>query len=236
MQKILSLAKKELFYYFNNPAGYIVAILFATFANFLFMKDFFLRGTSSLRPFFDVFPWILLVFVPALSMRIFAEENRSHTLEVLLSLPIEEKAIVLGKFTALLIFTLLSLVLTLSVPLTVFLTGRLFVAEIVVSYLGVFLMASSFISASLFFSSLTSNQIVAFLSSVVVLFFLTVLGGDFLSTVLSRGILEQLAFFTPLYHYGSFLKGVVDLRAVFYFTSLTALFLFITVVSVERRG
>ena len=235
MQKTIALLKKELFYYLNNPVGYIAAVSFSIFANFLFVKDLFLRGNSSMRPFFDILPWLGLIFIPALSMRVFAEEKRSHTIEVLLSLPIEEKIIVMGKFLSLLAFTGFSLSLTLSIPIALFYIGKLLVLEVIVSYFGALLLLSSFISIALFFSSLTKNQIVAFISAALTLFFVIVLGGDFLSSIFPRVILEYVSIVTPFYHYGVFLKGIVDIRSIFYFVSATTLFIFLTIINLEKR-
>src|SRR3989344_5665671 len=106
-----NLYKKEIAYYLNNPIGYIVVILFAVFANFLFVKDIFVVGSASMRPFFSFLPWLFLVFVPALTMRILSEEKRVNTLEVLLTLPVSETQVVLAKFFALLTVAAVGLLL-----------------------------------------------------------------------------------------------------------------------------
>lgn len=232
---MINLLKKELSYYFNNPIGYIVAILFAVFANFLFIKDLFLRGESSMRPFFDILPWLFLVFIPALTMRIFSEEKRVNTIEVLLTLPITEINLVVAKWTALSIFSLFIFLLTLLIPVTLTFIGKPYLPEITVAYGGAFLLSAVFISISLFFSSLTKNQIIAFLYSVLTIFFLMIIGGDFLATFIPRFIQEILSSFSPLYHYDNFLKGLVDLRSVLYFTSLITLFIFLTTINLEKR-
>lgn len=233
---MLTLYKKELSYYFNNPIGYIVSILFAVFANFLFIKDLFLRGNSSMRPFFEILPWLFLVFIPALTMRIFSEEKRVNTIEVLLTLPVSETVVVGAKFLALLVFSLFTLLLTLSIPVTLIFVGKPYLPTIIVGYLGAFFLSAGLISLSMFFSSLTRNQIVAFLSSLLTTFVSIVLGGDFLASFIPNPIHRPLSYFSPLYHYGNFLKGLVDLRSVVYFFSLTVLFLFLTVVNLENRG
>lgn len=232
---MLTLFKKELSFYFNNPIGYITAVLFAVFAHFLFIKDLFLRGDSSMRPFFDLLPWLFLIFIPALTMRIFAEEKRTNTLEVLLSLPLNELAIVVAKFLALVFYAGVSLALTFSIPLLLSIIGRPALSEIATAYGGALLLAAAFISLSLFFSSLTRNQIIAFLSSVVVIFFLILLGTDFFASFIPSGAREYFAGFSPIIHYDNFLKGLVDVRSVFYFVSFAGFFIFMTVVSVEKR-
>lgn len=235
MRKITDLFKKEIAFYFNSPTGYIIAVLFAVFANFLFVKDLFLRGTSSMRPFFDLLPWLLLIFIPAISMRIFAEERRTNTIEVLLTLPVTEAAVVISKFLALLFFATLSLVLTLSLPILLFFISKISVAEIIVSYSGSLLLISLFIALSMLVSSLAKSQVVAFLSAVLVIFVLLVLGGEFLTSVIPRFIHENITVFSPLYHYNSFLRGLIDLRSAFYFVSGIVMLLFFTVINIEKR-
>lgn len=235
MNKINTITKKELAFYFNNPVGYIVAILFAVFANFLFIKDIFLRGNTSMRPFFDAAPWLLIIFIPAIAMRMLSEEKRTHTLEVLLSLPITETQVMLGKFYSLLLFSLVSLSLTLSIPVSLFYLGHPSLSEILISYIGTIFLIAFFASISLFFSSLTTNQVVAFLSAVLTLFLLNVLGGDFAGSFLPPIIRENIIFLTPLYQFNSFVKGVVDFRSVFYFVSVTVMFIFLTVMVLEKR-
>lgn len=232
---MLTLFKKELSFYFNNPIGYVVSVLFAVFANFLFIKDIFLRGDSSMRSFFDLLPWLLMIFVPALAMRVFAEEKRTNTIELLLSLPVSEFSLVVAKFFALVFFGSVSLVLTFSVPILLSIIGKPAISEITVSYVGAVLLLAGFVALSQFFSSVTKNQIIAFLFSTVALFFLILLGSDFFSTVIPHIMSEYVAVFSPLNHYNSFLKGLVDVRAVFYFTSFIVLFIFMTVISVEKR-
>lgn len=233
---MFTLYKKELNYYLNNPVGYIVVVLFAVFANFLFVKDIFVVGSASMRPFFNFLPWLFLVFVPALSMRILAEEKRVNTLELLLTLPVSETQIVLAKFLTLLTISAFGLLLTVGLPVSLSLLTRIYLPEIIAGYLGAILLAGLCISLSVFFSSLTKNQVVAFLTSVLVFFFLLVLGTDFTANILPRGIHDVLVYFSPFNHLGNFVKGVIDLRSVFYFISLTAMFLFLTVVDLEKRA
>ncbi|MBI4005006.1 ABC transporter permease subunit [Candidatus Roizmanbacteria bacterium] len=230
-----TLYKKELNYYLNNPIGYIVIILFAVFTNFLFIKDLFLVGSASLRPFFGVAPWILMVFVPAVAMRSIAEEKRIGTIETLLTLPISETQIVLAKFLALLTLIGIGLVLTLGLPLVLAYLVRLYIPELLVGYVGVLLLAASFLSMSIFFSSLTKNQVIAFLFSLLMLFLLLVMSTDFAASVLPRFIQEALVYFSPLYHLESFTKGIIDLRSIVYFLSFVGLFLTLTVIDLERR-
>jgi len=232
---MLTLYKKELNYYLNNVVGYLILIIFAAFANFLFVKDIFVVGTASMKSFFGIMPWLFLVFIPALGMRIFSEEKRVNTIEILLTLPVSETQIVLAKFFAMATLFLMSLALTLAAPISLALIARLYLPEVIVGYLGIFLLGVSSIAIAMFFSSQTKNQIVAFLLSVLVLFFLNVLATDFLVTVLPKAITDFASYFGPIYHLQNFIKGIVDVRSLFYFLSLLVVFLFLTVISLEKR-
>lgn len=232
---MLTLYKKELNYYLNNPIGYIIIVLFAAFANFLFIKDIFVIGSASMRAFFGIIPWLFLVFIPALSMRTLAEEKRMNTLETLLTLPISETQIVISKFLALLSIVGVGLVLTLGLPVSLSLLTKLYLPEVLVGYLGVVLVGALYLSLSLYFSSQTKNQVIAFLFAAVVLFFLTVASSDFSASVLPKFVLDTISYFTPLYHLDNFVKGVIDLRSVLYFLSFTILFLFLTIIDLEKR-
>lgn len=236
---MFTLYKKELSYYLNNPIGYIIIVIFAIFANFMFVKDLFLSGSGSMRPFFGFLPWLLMIFIPAISMRSISEEKRNNTIETLLTLPISEIQIVLAKFLALLTLTVIGLMLTLGLPITLYILtntefGRLYIPEVVSGYIGLVLLSASFISISMFFSSQTKNQVIALIMSVLSLFFLIVLSSDFL-TFLPRIVQDALVAISPLLHLQNFTKGVIDVRSLFYFLSCTGVFLFLTVIDLEKR-
>lgn len=231
-----TLYKKELSYYLNNPIGYIVVVLFGVFANFLFVKDIFLIGSASLRPFFSMAPWLLMIFIPAVTMRALSEEKRTNTLEMLLTLPISETQVVVSKFLALLTVTAAALLTTVSLPISLYYLSGIYIPEIIVGYLGIILLSASFIALSLFFSSQTKNQVIALLGSIIVIFLLLVVASDFSATVLPRFIIDYMSMFSPLYHLQNFIKGLLDLRSVFYFLGLIVLFLFLTIIDLEKRG
>lgn len=228
--------KKELNYYLNNPIGYIIIVLFAVFINFLFVKDIFPTGSASMKPFFNLVPWLMLVFIPAITMRSISEEKRINTIETLLTLPISETQIVIGKFLSLLTLVIISLLLTTAVPLLLSFFSKVYFPEIIVGYLGVILLASLYISISLFFSSQTKNQVIAFLISAIALFILTVLGTDFISPFLPKFLQDSLSYFSPLYHLQTFVKGVIDLRPLLYFITFITMFLFFTIIDIEKRN
>lgn len=233
---MFTLFKKELGYYLNNAVGYIIVILFAVFANFLFVKDIFLVGSASMQPFFGLLPWLLMIFIPALTMRILSEEKRTNTIETLLSLPVSETQVVLAKFFALMVLVTLGLILTLSLPVSLSFLTSIYIPEVLIGYLGVLLLSAAFVSLSMFFSSQTKNQVVAFLISVVASFFFLVISTDFLSTILPKFVQDVTSYFSPIYHLQNFVKGVVDFRSFFYFASFIIVFLFLTIVDLEKRS
>lgn len=232
---MFTLYKKELKYYLNNPIGYIIVILFAVFSNFLFVKDIFVVGSASMRPFFNLLPWLFLIFVPALTMRIISEERKNNTIEVILTLPVSETQIVLSKFFALSTLIGIALLLTMGLSISLFFLTKFYIPEIIISYIGSLLLAGVFIGITMFFSSQTKNQVVAFLASVITLFALLVLGTDFMATIFPKTILDFLNYFTPQYHLANFVKGVVDMRSIIYFVTLISMTLFLTIVSLEKR-
>ncbi len=233
---MITLYKKELSYYLNNPIGYIILVLFGAFANFFYIKDIFVVGSASMQPFFQFLPWLFLIFISALSMRILAEEKRINTIETLLTLPISETEIVGAKFLALMTLVAVGLGLTISLPISLSFLTKLYLPEIVVSYLGALLLGSLFVAIAMFFSSITKNQVVAFLVSVIVIFFLNVIGTDFIGAVLPKFLQDLLSYFSPVYHLQNFTKGVVDMRSLVYFISFTILFLFLTIIQLEKRS
>jgi len=232
---MIDLYKKELGYYLNNPIGYIIIVVFGLFANFLFIKDIFVIGSASMRPFFSLVPWLLIVFVPALAMRIFAEEKRTNTIEVLLTMPITETGVVLAKFFALLTLVFFSLTLTISLPVSLAVMSKLYLPEIIIGYFGLILLGASFASLAMFFSSLTKNQVTAFLVSVVILFLISLFSSDFFGSVFPKIIKDYLGYFGPLYHLNNFVKGVVDFRSLFYFLSFITTFFILTIVELKKR-
>lgn len=230
-----TIIKKELSHYFNRPFGYIVIALFALFANFLFVKDIFLIGSASMRPFFSLASWLLVLFVPALTMRVFAEEKHSRTIESLLTLPVSEKDILLGKFIAVLAVIGVALVLTLGLSISLAFTSKLYLPEIIVGYIGLLLLAALFMSIGFYFSLLTENQIVAFLTTAVTLFIVFSLSSDFISSVVPRELTDAVITYVPSYHLDNFIKGVVNISSLFYFLSLTSLMLFISHITLTQR-
>lgn len=237
---MIPLIRKELGHYFNNPFGYIVIVLFAVFANFMFVKDVFVVGTVSMRQFFNFLPWIAMIFVPAVTMRTLAEEKRSNTYEVLQTLPLTASQIVLGKFIAVLIVCAAALILTMGLPISLNILGsqagsRLYLPEILTAYIGTLFFFGMGSAIGIFFSGTSNNQVVAFLISALVLFFLNVISTDVIGSFLPSAFDSVVSVLSPTNHLGNFVKGVLDVRSLFYFLSTMVIFLFLTIVDVEKR-
>lgn len=230
-----ALFKKELMQLLNSAVGYTVPIVFALFLGYLFIKDVFVVGSASLKPFFSVAPWLLFILIPALSMRSYSEEKRSNTIEVLLTLPLSEEIIVKAKLLSVFTLTAITLGLTLSIPLVLGLISSLYIPEIIVGYIGLLFLSLLYVSFSLYISSKVLNQIASFSLSAIVLFLMTTLSSDFLANLLPKSIQDILIFGSPLLHLENFVKGVVDLRSVSYFIVLIFIFFKLTVTELQKR-
>ncbi len=235
MKGIKLIFRKEVSFFLNTFAGYVVVFIFASLVNFFFVKDLFAVGSFQMSSFFSIIPWIFVFFIPALTMRLLAEERKQNTIEVLLSLPLKESDIVLGKFFSAVFLVLLGLVLTLPVPLFLSLKAGVYLPEVFSGYLGVILLAAGFIALSLYISSLTDSYVISFLSSSLILLFLLLFQSTLVSGVISEDLLRPFSFILPLSHYPDFTKGLIEIDSVFYFLSMAGLFLFLTIINLERR-
>src|SRR3989344_1275212 len=159
-QRIKAVIKKELLWYFSNPGGFILIALFVGFSNFLFFGDFFINNNATLRPYFLILPWLIIFLAAGVSMRAFSEERRNGTLEVLLSLPLTEWELVLGKFAASLIFLMICLLGSTTLVLTLFLSGQPDIGTIFSGYVGAMFFSAALLSVGIFISALTKNQVV----------------------------------------------------------------------------
>ena len=241
MPRIWAIFKRELGSYFATPiaAVFIVIFLLLSGTFTFYLGNFFVRGQADLRPFFDFHPWLYLVLVPALAMRLWAEERKGGTIELLLTLPVTLAEAVVGKFLAAWCFTAVALAMTFPMWITVNVLGNPDNGVILAGYLGSLFLAGGFLSIGSCMSALTKNQVIAFVLSVVVgLGF--VLSGfpmvlDFVSGWAPHLIVSVISSFSFLAHFDSITKGVVDLRDIVYFSSLIALWLFATAMILELK-
>ncbi len=226
---------KELRGYFNSPLAYIFITVFLTFSSWLFFKSFFLDNVASLRPFFAFMPWTFLVLIPALTMRLWAEEQKMGTLEILLASPITEAEAVLGKFLASFAFLVITLLLSGILPVILFFVGNPDWGTIVGGYLGAILLGGSFLAIGLWISSLTSNQVIAFILSILAVFTLFILGNPIVLQSLPMALLPFFKYAGMNSHYSSILRGVIDSRDILYYFTVISLFLYFNVTSLKSR-
>jgi ABC-2 type transport system permease protein len=241
MRSIGIIFRRELASYFATPLAYIFIVIFLVLAGALafFLGNFFERGQADLQAFFTFHPWLYLVLIPALSMLLWAEERKSGTIELFLTLPISMAAAVIGKFLAAWIFAGIALALTFPFWLTVNYLGAPDNGVILASYLGSFLMAGAFLAIGACLSALTKNQVIAFVLGAAACFFFLMSG---LNMVLAafRGwtpqiVVDTRASFSFLTHFTSIIKGVIDLRDAVFFASVIGVFLMANVILVELK-
>lgn len=235
MSEIIILAKKEFKVYFISPLAYIYLTIFIAIQNWIFLTSFFAYPTSTMRGYFEILPWVFLFFIPAISMRLWAEEKRTGTFEVLLTLPLNSWEVVLGKFIGGIFFIAFSLLLTFTVPLTIAILGSPDWGELVGSYLGALLLGAAYLSIGCFTSSLTRNQVVSFIISVAIIFILLLLSQDFLLNFLPEALRYPAYYLSITYHFASISKGVIDSRDVVYFLSIILIFLLLNIYKIEGR-
>lgn len=235
--------RRELLSYLTTPTAYVfVAVFLFAIGLFTFqVGGFFEARRAELTAFFAFHPWIFMVFLPAVAMRLWAEETRSGALELLLTLPAPTWSLVLGKYLA--AWTVAAVALLLTVPLwvTVNLLGHPDNAAIFTGYVASLLMAGAYLAIGSAMSAITPAQIVAFVLAVLISFLLTALGlplvSDFFSGFVGGAVGEAIARFSILYHFDAAQRGVLEFRSVFYFLSLIALCLGFTALAVDaRRG
>jgi ABC-2 type transport system permease protein len=238
MTKIWTIAAKELKTFFDSLTAYILIVVFLGLSGFftwLFGSDIFFVGQATLQPFFSVAYWTLFFFTPALTMRMIAEENKTGTIELLLTKAVSDWEVIVGKFLAVLLLILIALALTLPYYISVWAMGPVDHGAVWCGYLGLVLMSMAYISIGLFASSISSNQIVAFLLALLIgVFFLIifqVLAGDFTGT-----IGEILDYLTINNHFESISRGVVDSRDIIYFLSITFLGLVLAETALSKRN
>ncbi|MGH8681089.1 MAG: ABC transporter permease [Burkholderiales bacterium] len=231
---VRTIAKRELVGYFDSPVAYVfivIYLLLAGFFTFMF-GQFFDRGEASLGAFFMWMPWLLLFLVPALGMRLWSEERRSGTIELLLTLPVTPWQAILGKFLASWLFIAIAMALTFPVWITVNWLGDPDNGVILAGYIGSWFLAGAYLAVSCLTSAITRNQVVSFILSVVVCLGLVVVGFAPVTDLLARWaapwLVEAVAGFSVLTHFDGFQKGVIDSRDFVFFASVIGFALFVT--------
>ncbi|HEX4601427.1 MAG TPA: Gldg family protein [Gemmatimonadales bacterium] len=225
MHPIRTIARRELTALFDQPTAYILLVVFTGVNGFWFFRQAQLFGVASLRPMLDFLPWLLLVVVPAVTMRALAEDTRSGTLEVVLAQPITELELLLGKYLGQVLFLWIALALTLTIPLGLLLGASLELGIVIAQYVGAALLIAGLVAVGVWASSVTRNQVTAFMLAVAVIFVLILVGLDSLLVGLPAQLGAVAASLGVLSHFTGIARGVIDLRDAVYFLTLAALFL-----------
>jgi ABC-2 type transport system permease protein len=241
MNAMLNVLRRELAAYFATPVAYVFIVIFLVMTGVFtfYLGNFYERGIADLDPFFRFHPWLYLFLVPAISMRLWAEERRAGSIELLLTLPITLSQAVLGKFLAAWLFLGVALGLTVPVWFTANYLGDPDNGAILSAYLGSWLMAGGFLAIGASMSALTRNQVVAFILSVVVCFGFLLSGLPMVMNLFTswapQALLDGIASISFLSHFADISKGVIDLRDLVYFALVTGFWLMVNMIVLELR-
>ena len=238
MSKVWIITKRELASFFDSLIAYVMIILFLGLSGaftWLFGSDVFFINQANMQVFFSIAFWSLFFFIPAITMRMIAEENKAGTIELLITKAVSDSQIVWGKFLACLILVLIALVCTLPYYITISQLGNIDDGAVIGGYLGLILLSASYISIGLFASSVTQNQIVAFLTAIFIGVFFHIVFGVLSSSV--RGFFGELFNYLSMStHFESMSRGVVDSRDLIYFGSIIAMGILLSQVMLSKRN
>ena len=235
MKQILFVARRELRSFFDQPTAYVLAVAFLGLGLYMAFRSLYAMSAATLRPFFDLLPWLLVVFVPAVAMKSLAEERRGRTLEWLLAQPLTETEIVLGKFLGSWLFILITLAGTLPMALGVLLASEADPGIMVAQYVGAALLAAQVLAVGVWASSMTRNQITAFIAGAFTCFMLVLIGTPIVQIGLPRLIGGWAVQLSVLSHFENVARGVIDLRDLLYFVSTCGLFLLLAVAALGHE-
>jgi ABC-2 type transport system permease protein len=241
MNGLLTIFKRELKAYFATPVAYVFIVIFLVLVGVFtfYVGGFYERAQADLDPFFQFHPWLYMFLLPAISMRLWSEERKAGTLELLLTLPISLAASVLGKFLAAWCFTAVALAGTVPIWITVNYLGDPDNTVIAGGYLGSLLMAGGFLAIGSCISALTKNQVVAFVISFVICFAFNLSGYpmviDIFSAWAPQAIVDVISSFSFLTHFNAIQKGVIDIRDLIFFASLIAFWLYANILAIEMN-
>jgi len=236
-----AISKRELRSYFTTPLAYVFIVIFLALngVTAFYFGGLFDRGQADMQPLFGFLPWLYLFLIPAVAMRLWAEERKAGTLELLMTLPVSTFNAVFGKFLAAWIFTGIALALTFPIWVTVNYLGDPDNGVIIASYLGGFLMAGSYLAIGGFVSAMTRNQVIAFVVGAAVIFLFMMSGLELVQSAF-RGwapdlVIDLVRSFSFLVHYDAIVRGVIDIRDLIFFISIIGVFLFANMVVVDLK-
>lgn len=232
MRNTLTITAKEFKSYLTSPMAYIIIGIFLALSGFLFGNSSATYSETSIRGFLEIGSLLLLLLIAVLTMRLLAEEKKLGTIELLLTAPVRDSEIILGKFFGSLGIIMVMLVLTFYYPILLMVFGSPDIGPIVAGYLGLFLLSCASLAIGIFASSLTSNQIVAAVVTGGILFGLWFLGS--LADYLPSAMGDVIGYFSLSSYFPDFMTGIIDTRGVIYYLSVTALFLFLAIRSLEN--
>jgi ABC-2 type transport system permease protein len=235
MNNIAIIARREFKAYFLSPIAYVYLIVFLLVVNWFFFLGFFLLGHADMRPMFQMMPRIFLILAPAVAMGKWAEERKLGTLELLLTLPVKDCQVVVAKFLAGLALIASAVLLTLPAAFTVAGVGNLDWGPVVGGYLGTILLGGAYLSIGLFFSSLTENQIIAFILGVVGCFALYIIGSPYLTAIVGNPMAVIMQYLAMEGHFNSIARGVIDTRDIIYYLSVIGFFLYLNLKIVQTK-
>ncbi len=233
LTNILPIYKRELRSYFNSPIAYVVIIVFLAIVGWFFTNNLFLANIASMRMVFELVPLVFLFFVPAITMRLLAEEKKSGTLELLTTKPVRDVEIVLAKFLAAWTLLAAALVPTLLYLFTLMAIGEIDLGPVIAGYIGLLLMGGVYIAVGVLASSLTENQIIAFIVGFLLVFALFMV--DKILIYVPEAFASTLEFLGVDYHFSNIARGVIDSRNIIYFASVIGFSLLLSTLSLERR-
>ena len=240
MKQVLPIFKREFLGYFRSPIAYVFLAVFTLLAAALtvFLGGLFKGNAATLEGFFNLVPWMFIILGPASAMRLWAEERRSGTIELIFTLPVTTTEAVLGKFLAAWAFMSLGVLLTFPLVITVAYLGDPDWGVIVTGYVGSILMAAGYLGISSLTSALTRNQVVAFVIGFFICLMLTLVGWSVFSGIMEAylpiWLADSLANFSFITHFDSMTRGLIALRGVVFFISLTFFTLLLNVIVLER--
>jgi ABC-2 type transport system permease protein len=233
MNKVLPIFRREIFAYFYSPMAYIVISVFLIFTGWFFTSELFLSNDSSLRSMFSSIPFIFIFFAPAITMRLLSDERKSGTIELLVTMPISDLEIVIGKYLAGLGLLVVALVFTLPYAITVVALGKPDMGMLVTGYLGLILMGASYIAVGVFASTVSKNQVVSFIIAFMIIFALFLL--DKFLAIMPAYLVPVLQYLSIDYHFNNIGRGVIDTRDIAYYLSLVVFMLALAKLSLESR-
>lgn len=233
MENIKTIFQKELRSYFDSPIAYVVIVVFLVLLGWFFTSTLFLANVASLRTVFETAPFLLLFFGPAITMRLISEEKKSGTIELLATKPIKDYEIIVGKFIASWVLYLIALFPTLFYYITISMLGSLDIGPIIGGYLGLMLAGGVFLSIGVLGSSLTENQVVAFILSFLLVFVLFIL--DKILLFLPGAVASIFEYLSIDYHFSNIARGVIDTRDIIYYFSAIGLMLYLSTIVLSKR-